>query len=461
MKKSILLLTAGLISALANAQENRSIMLNPGNRTAAHAATVPGHRVLATQPDLANLVRERNAAARTTSGGPGVVGAWFSFDLAHDDGSLVNYDNTSNTGNYGAVDVLNDSTYYVAAGTPPFYWWCHGLGNSFDPTSLYFSSLWQPSTVSAPGFAVTASEDYFVDSILIIGRFFQTNTTETDALHIDIAATNSTATNAWDLHSSGTDLITYGITTAPDTEYRFAVAAIDSTGFTSGVTPVSRIVKTLDNAAAIDTDVTSGWNIWSFALTGGPMHVEAGAHVAALATFQAGVYSPLGTPIANANIWSQDSWYVTDATGSLQMPGDFSTGLMVSTDDRYATASAETYSGNVIPTPAYFYTAPLCVQNPYMMFYVRCPASTNVNKIQKLDKVNAYPNPAMNELNITFSTTSTATVTLTNMVGQAVATQSNVNGVAKFNTAALADGMYIYTIQAGTARTTGHVVVAH
>lgn len=465
MKKSLLLLTAGLISALANAQENRSIMLNPGNRTAAHEATAPGHRVLNTQPDLAGIMNRRNAEARTTSAAAAVVGTWFSFDLAHDDGTFVNYDNSSNTGNYGAVDVFNDSTLYVSAGTPPFYWWCHGLGVSFNPYSSWFSSNWQNTSYSAP-FTIGASDDYYVDSVLIIGRYFQTNTTETDTLHIDIAGTNTTgSTNAWDLQTNGTDLNTYGITVAPNDTYRFAVAAIDSTGFsstsTTAVSPLSRISKVLNHAAAIDTDATSGWNIWSFPLTGGSMHIDAGGHLAALATFHTGVYYPYGSSITTANIWSQDSWYFTDNAGGLQLPDDVSTGLMVSSDDRYATANAEVYGTTVIPTPSYFYTAPLCVQNPYIMFYLRSPGSTNVNKIQKLEKVNAYPNPATNELNISFSTSSAATVTLTDMVGQTVATQSNVNSVAKFNTAALANGMYIYTIQAGTARTTGHVVVAH
>lgn len=81
----------------------------------------------------------------------------------------------------------------------------------------------------------------------------------------------------------------------------------------------------------------------------------------------------------------------------------------------------------------------------------------------------ARPNPAQSEffVPVTLKTAAEVSVTLTNPMGQVVATQ-NLGKVAAgqttnavFNTSALANGVYFYTVEAGGARTTNRVVVAH
>lgn len=78
----------------------------------------------------------------------------------------------------------------------------------------------------------------------------------------------------------------------------------------------------------------------------------------------------------------------------------------------------------------------------------------------------AYPNPANSELNIpvTLMTATDVHVSLTNALGQVVATQTlkNVtNGKAVFTTAHLNSGIYFYNVEAGGERKTGHVTIAH
>ncbi|MCW3123683.1 MAG: hypothetical protein JWQ38_3175 [Flavipsychrobacter sp.] len=80
--------------------------------------------------------------------------------------------------------------------------------------------------------------------------------------------------------------------------------------------------------------------------------------------------------------------------------------------------------------------------------------------------VNVYPDPANNEVNITFSlaTAADVKVTLTNLLGQVVATKAVDNtaeGIATFNTASLSPGVYVYTLRANGETATGRVVVAH
>ena len=163
-----------------------------------------------------------------------------------------------------------------------------------------------------------------------------------------------------------------------------------------------------------------------------------------------------------ANMQTNESWYFDDNTGSLQLVNDYNTGLTVTTSDRYALADADSFSNKIIPYPAYFYTTPLSVQNTHYGWFTRKGITTNVNMVRSISNVNPYPNPATSQLNVAFGADTTATVTLTNMVGQVVATQHGVTGKATFNVADLAPGMYIYTIETNGAQVaTGHVVVAH
>ena len=62
------------------------------------------------------------------------------------------------------------------------------------------------------------------------------------------------------------------------------------------------------------------------------------------------------------------------------------------------------------------------------------------------------------------ATANDVTVTLNNVVGQTVASQTisnTANGTATFNTASLPAGVYIYTLTSNGTRSVGQIVVAH
>lgn len=81
----------------------------------------------------------------------------------------------------------------------------------------------------------------------------------------------------------------------------------------------------------------------------------------------------------------------------------------------------------------------------------------------------AYPNPANNDLTVSFITdqNTSAKVSITNAVGQVIATQDVGNVLAKknnivtFSTAGLSAGIYFYTVEAKGQRTTNRFVVSH
>jgi hypothetical protein len=109
------------------------------------------------------------------------------------------------------------------------------------------------------------------------------------------------------------------------------------------------------------------------------------------------------------------------------------------------------------------------LQHATVDFHVKCPtcATVSVPAVQNpVSNVTAFPSPANDKLNVVYTSSSaiTGTVTLTNAIGQVVATEAfsnTTNGKSVFNTANLADGMYIYTINANGVRSTGRVAIAH
>ncbi len=109
-------------------------------------------------------------------------------------------------------------------------------------------------------------------------------------------------------------------------------------------------------------------------------------------------------------------------------------------------------------------------QYPDVGFHIVCSGCSNVpmdvKQTASVTEINAVPNPANNELNITFSLVraSEVKISLINMLGQTVASQqiaNTVSGKATFNTSALPAGLYTYTLKANGETSTGRVVIAH
>ena len=96
-------------------------------------------------------------------------------------------------------------------------------------------------------------------------------------------------------------------------------------------------------------------------------------------------------------------------------------------------------------------------------------ASSVKNTITNFELGAARPNPAQSQFTVpvTLKAAAEVSVTLTNPMGQVVSTQNlgkvaaGQTAAAVFNTSALANGVYFYTVEAGGERTTNRVVVSH
>lgn len=128
--------------------------------------------------------------------------------------------------------------------------------------------------------------------------------------------------------------------------------------------------------------------------------------------------------------------------------------------------------GNYVPQWAWSSnngTSAATFQIPVVDFKVSCSTcwSVDVPKVPNvISSAKAYPVPAVSEVNVPFTLSQNAnvTVTLTNSIGQVVGTQNMTNvtsGKATFNVASLAAGVYMYSVEANGQRSVGRVVVAH
>ncbi len=129
------------------------------------------------------------------------------------------------------------------------------------------------------------------------------------------------------------------------------------------------------------------------------------------------------------------------------------------------------WQGDYIPLWA-FGSNEATMQWPYMDFKLSCTTCSSVNvsnTAANFELGTARPNPAQAEFSVpvTLKAAGAVSVTLTNPMGQVVATQNlgkvaaGQTATAVFNTSALSNGIYFYTVEVGGERTTSRVVVAH
>ncbi|NDC41677.1 MAG: T9SS C-terminal target domain-containing protein [Chitinophagia bacterium] len=446
MNKLFLLLAAGSIALSASAQ-------TPAGPIKGQFKLDEGSFKKNLNP-IVHPATSRTAAKGTT----GATGEWFFFNDCNYDASAGGAGITS-----AYIPIYPDSTIRVTPSSgSPFYWWNHGVGVSFDPSSPYFTPVaFAGPAGSMPTFGVT-NQSYTVDSVFILGYYDRVKN-YTDTLVIDLVSAPDS--NSFLVNWRGASLQSYGIT--EDTVLSLADPYYDgpSNSINPARTPgVIKITKILDATAFNDTN-SFGTHSWTFPVTPA-LSVAGGEKVVAYVHFKSGYRYPFNTSIDSANMWRH---FTQDfSPTALQLATDMSGGLFSTTEDRYVITGKTTLGGvQPILTPAYFYT-PAYVHNPYFGFFLKCPTCpplATANVVEETTNVNVTPNPADNVVNIAYnlSNATNGTITLTNSVGQVVATQaiSSTSGKASFNVANLANGVYIYTINAGSNRTTGRVVVAH
>jgi hypothetical protein len=463
MKKLFLLLSAGLVGLVANAQQSQSIMISHP-LSAAQEKSRAIARPLAHSQSTARH-NNQSAAAKTTNAN----GAWFDYYYQLDNGS----------GTYNGYELYQDSNIVYAGTTQSSFF--HGLGESFDPTDSSFYYTMQNSAAGFVNFQIMNSNSYEVDSFEFNGKYQMNNPNYVDTLILELMVAGSSNSGTYLVQYTEAGAISDWYNINPQGMPRFADAAYASTNMAtppiiynemdnSVITSIQRDTMILNAAVFADTN-SDGSEVFQFNLSA-PLQVPAGSKVIAFVHFKSGFEYPLGTSDAVAN-------YIIAGAGVPTAPGipppqsvgSYQAGLIADNQNTYSdTGFVLTGISNydeLIPNSAYD-GAPGW-DAPDFNFYVTCSScyNTSVKSVNSIvSKVSAYPSPANDNVNVSFTLGNSAdvTVSLTNEIGQVVNTQNFGNvasGIATLNTSTLPAGVYFYTVNANGERSTGKVLVAH
>ncbi len=492
MKKLFLLFTIGSAAISLNAQElqTRSLVFNQQAIVNQNAQALPKSSDFRIVPVSTNGLLK--SSERTTTGGGS---RWYSYidNLEGETGPMVTILGSTNI-QYSIWSIWNDTTakfgYIPTGGSATYYYntWT-SIGESFDPFApAYNDSTAYTSTATTKYIKVASTNAYTIDSVGILGSYMRNNAKPlvVDTLRLSFVTGNGTRTGSdlgigyWGCAATATTsfpLTPYGVDTLRVLDIKYDSIHNRADSSNGGSVPV--IVNILLHA----TDTASLWakNIavsipcapgflpaMSVSFISGDAAFHAGDTVQrADGSYKYGIFSPIigyhGTSTGaswaqysaadyNCGYWKDNSYRNWSAGGRSQYSPLWSW-------------SSTNSSGASVAYPAQYLD---------MAWHVNCGtcAYTNivVNAVpvvnSTINSVKAFPNPASNEVRVsyTFNQNTDATFTLTNIIGQEVASQNLnnvINGTTTFNTTNLAGGVYMYTVKANGETTTGRVVIAH
>ncbi len=464
MKKLLLLLAASSVGLSLSAQESKSIVFVSPNLYELPASLA--NNIVTKKVSHYDLLKQAGTADKTSTIKANTHSQWFDY-----------FDQNAVTGNtlYYYATAADSNISDIPSTGSPYHIYCHGIGMSFDPTDDHYYGNANTTPITAS--PITSAMPYIVDSFEVPFSYIRNNNTSAaaDSLIIELMYTTMST-------DSGTFKIRYGANAAN------AAKTTDSTprsatciyrGLTSSIGPNETwdSIKTVKQRYAFPlvlADTVGGSTAAHFGLSPA-MNVPANAKVISFVHFKGMQSTTLASTSANSNLIHLFSGTPEATSGtwpkqtphSTGYPGSSQTGLIAQRQVRWAD-TGYTFMGHNILIPGVAFNSP-GLAAPLQLFHIKWTTMDEdgvVNINNTIGKVNAYPNPSSNNLNVLFelSKVSNVTVTLTNTVGQEVAAQTInnvVSGSASFNTAALASGIYFYSVISNGERSTGRITVAH
>jgi hypothetical protein len=351
----------------------------------------------------------------------------------------------------------------------------YGIADDGFNSSTYYPGLMK----------ITAADAFVVDSIAFSAAYVEnTSRTSVDTIRVSFvygsgaSGTNITGTNSI-IGAAGTTLSPYGSPGGIVINHRMLFDPITSTAKQNTGTPTPPVVYSYDiiiNNGATPPSWTADTASNGLYVKKVPcgISVPAGNLIAATVSHLSGDVVPMWDTVFKGSPAVPPVKYnmirPTMCIRGTNAAPLFPTYLAA---DKNNGAFVDKLTTNQY-VPQWFWssgTSAASVQYPDISFRISCPTCGLVtlgvgvvNSSEVVAKV--YPNPANNELNVAFDVVSSSnvTVTLTNMVGQVVATENMGNvakGTATFSTSSLPAGAYIYSINADGKRKTGRVAIAH
>ncbi len=481
MKKLFLLLATGLIATASNGQQAMKSVVFTQNYNPVMKNPQTSHKL--------HLSGDLNTGRVTAA--PSYTDGWFDYADTVFSPNIVNYGGAGDGMVLASLFMWNDTSAIfgydnsgtgaaVGYGIPSYgYTYMTSTGLTLDP----FATDWKTGGSGYSRPLVTLTNAYVIDSVMIVGVYGRPNgATYNDYLHLSfVSGANNLPINGFWGTNAASLLTDYGLT-AGDSIF-FPNMSWDTT--TNGATNNSggsAAVAYVETLTPTDTSVTFFGNY----VYGVNVSVPAGAMAAMSVSFVSGstTYAPGDSitsgdghtfyhgsfqPAIAANATSTAYAfppYLGSTYGGPAGTTDLTSGYYKtegSTDAGWSPAYPPSWAWTTSTGASY-------LQYPYILYHVSCPTCANpvstpvVNNIPT--QVKAYPNPASDVVTIAYSlaTTSDISVSLTNTMGQVVATQKvagTSKGSVQFNTSALPEGVYFYTVNSNGTLNTGRIVVAH
>jgi len=358
--------------------------------------------------------------------------------------------------------------------------------NTIDPTADEFNSdtdlvntVYGLTSGAGNLMKVTTADDYSVDSIYVAGTYYLAKPTRTtwDSLIISVVPSGNyyywpKATTGWVANYTSDDTLRGYAPTFVDSIRRMALS--------NSTTDLGKSwVVGLDPATMGDAPdpSTGSVNVRTFrwAPPGGSVHIPAGHTFTISVTFKStDSWTPNVDSVYEFNrfmpYWGFENpspgGYMTYQRNTYK--NDRNMGDLMFWDDSSQYLPVLPIQGFNLPGSKFF-----LYEYAAMSAQVSCPTCKTIttpvsvnNVVGTIAGVNAYPNPADGNVNISYklSQASDVTVTLSNTIGQVLKTQNmgnTLSGQAVINTSNLAEGVYFYTVLANGERSTGRVVVSH
>jgi hypothetical protein len=476
MKKLFLLAASGSIALSSIAQERTmNIIREPlpaGVDLSHHGQTIQKR-----------LMRQNGAAQKTTAASP----RWYNYadyfyayetsmssSVAYSAAYLWGTNNALMAFGDGAGGTVYDTVNFISVGaiTDPSY----GISNNgFNNADLYSGAM-----------KITATDAFTIDSILFTG-IYQVNPAKlgasgfVDTIRVSLISGNGSTTanirQGTETVASGDLLTSYGAAVGSTFKYQYMLyntmskKAAGTPNFTYDIllnnttTPPSWAADTADGLFFGVVPVTPGFSVPAGNMVGISVTFLSGDN-----TFVPGDTVFIGgtaTPPVKYNMFRPIIAYKGSSTAPAWLTyeeANRNTGGYV---DEPATG---------LYVPHWFWSAGTSAatsQYPDIAFRVgTCTTcgvvdgTVGVADVSNIRKTGAFPNPTSGDVSIGYmlNNASEATITITNMLGQVVATKTMASakeGVAVFNTNNLADGLYTYSVSANGERSTGRISVAH
>ncbi|MFA6150703.1 MAG: T9SS type A sorting domain-containing protein [Chitinophagaceae bacterium] len=473
MKKLFLLSAVGALGALsASAQvegKSSSITKSESSLKAVEMQMTSISTPTPVGSSLNNNPKDSNPLAKTTAGGT----RWYSYSdyLGLKESSIE--DSTSFPYLWGKVDAM--AIYNFSSGLAADTITMASYGMTFDPafksstTSIVLQGFNDPFAYDNSNIVVTRSKSYVLDSVRVWGIYGRNlSKTKTDTLRIAIV--QGKADGSGDLGG----IITWG----PDTKATYGndtlnINNLEYDAATRTASGTTRVIKDV----YLNPSDTSLSNVRNF-MVGVNMNVTAGNIVGVSVTFLSGeTYTP-----------NVDTAYVggTDYKLGMVRPLFFAdpTGLASgypTYEKGWSNVGFVKYLPNIYNSfyddkymSMYSWTAPFQSEIPAIDFLITCSSCNTIKELSikestVLSQISAFPNPANTQLNVPVSVSETAnvTVSISNMLGQVIATQNlgSMNAgqkeTAVFNTTSLSAGVYLYTVEANGQRVSNRFSVSH